>query len=503
MPITVPKDYTASDLEPEHRLWYFREDIGINLHHWHWHLVYPFDGSDAVVRKDRRGELFYYMHQQIVARYNFERFSNNLPRVQRLNNFREPIAEAYFPKMDSLVASRAWPARPSNTRITDMNRELDQIRFDVSDLERWTNRFVEACHQGFVMNTNGERVTLDERTGIDTLGNIMESSQLSINRPLYGDLHNMGHVFISYSHDPDNRHLESFGVMGDSATAMRDPVFYRWHAYIDDLFQEHKQRLPQYTTQQLDYSGIRVTGVEVQPKRGPANTLQTFWQQSDVDLSRGLDFNPRGSVLARFTHLQHSNFEYRINITNNTGAQAMGTCRIFMAPRNDERGTPMFFRDQRQMMTEMDKFTVSLNPGDNLIRRNSTDSSVTIPFERTFRNLDRNRPTAGSQNEAEFNFCGCGWPQHMLVPKGLPGTGLPVDLFVMVSNYQDDRIDQDLVGTCNDAASFCGVRDRRYPDRRSMGYPFDRLPRTGVDSLQQFLTPNMATTQITIVHTDR
>lgn len=72
----------------------------------------------------------------------------------------------------------------------------------------------------------GQQITLDERTGIDTLGNMMESSILSPNRQLYGDLHNMGHVFISYSHDPDHRHLESFGVMGDSATAMRDPIFY-------------------------------------------------------------------------------------------------------------------------------------------------------------------------------------------------------------------------------------------------------------------------------------
>jgi tyrosinase len=50
----------------------------------------------------------------------------------------------------------------------------------------------------------------------------MEASQtLSVNPALYGDLHNTGHVFIAFSHDPDHRHLESFGVMGDSATAMR------------------------------------------------------------------------------------------------------------------------------------------------------------------------------------------------------------------------------------------------------------------------------------------
>jgi tyrosinase len=143
------------------RLWYFREDLGINLHHWHWHLVYPFEATNrALVDKDRRGELFYYMHEQIVARYNFERFSNALPRVKRLNNFRDPIPEAYFPKMDSMVASRAWPPRTANTVITDLNRELDQIKFDVTDLERWRDRFYEAVNQGFVTSVR-EKIHLN------------------------------------------------------------------------------------------------------------------------------------------------------------------------------------------------------------------------------------------------------------------------------------------------------------------------------------------------------
>lgn len=115
----------------------------------------------------------------------------------------------------------------------------------------------------------------------------------------------------------------------------------------------------QYTNQQLNYQGVTVTKVEVRPSQGANNTFQTFWQQSDVDLSRGLDFVPRGNVFARFTHLQHTDFEYQVNVTNNTGRQTMGTCRIFMAPRNDERGTPMLFRDQRSMMTELDKFTIA------------------------------------------------------------------------------------------------------------------------------------------------
>jgi hypothetical protein len=60
---------TATNFDPEHRLWYFREDIGVNSHHFFWHCVYPGsnDGTDGdgIVDKDRRGELFYYMHQQV------------------------------------------------------------------------------------------------------------------------------------------------------------------------------------------------------------------------------------------------------------------------------------------------------------------------------------------------------------------------------------------------------------------------------------------------------
>lgn len=142
-----------------------------------------------------------------------------------------------------------------------------------------------------------------------------------------------------------------------------------------------------------------------------------------------------------------------------------------------------------------------MKQGQNTITRNSTESSVTIPFERTFRNLDANRPQGGDAL-AQFNFCGCGWPQHMLIPKG-NAEGYKCQLFVMISNYNDDRIEQDTQGECNDASSYCGLKDKLYPDRRSMGYPFDRVPRDGVSTLQEFLTPNMRVQDVDIVFTGR
>jgi hypothetical protein len=57
-----------------------------------------------------------------VDRYDFERLSNKLARVKRLLNWREPIPEGYFSKLDSLVASRVWPPRHSNAvmNVSDM-----------------------------------------------------------------------------------------------------------------------------------------------------------------------------------------------------------------------------------------------------------------------------------------------------------------------------------------------------------------------------------------------
>ena len=83
----------------------------------------------------------------------------------------------------------------------------------------------------------------------------------------------------------------------------------------------------------------------------------------------------------------------------------------------------------------------AVRPGTNTLQRSSLQSSLTIPFERTFRNLDHNRPAQGHRLD-EFTFCGCGWPQHMLLPRGT-AAGMPFQLFVMVSDHAQDKVTSD------------------------------------------------------------
>ena len=120
--------------------------------------------------------------------------------------------------------------------------------------------------------------------------------------------------------------------MGDTSTAMRDPIFYRWHKFIDNLFQQFKATLHPYSKAQLTLPGIHLTQVEIinKTKLKPHNILFTGksfakyyntphtkkfviklnafqgWQESLVELSRGLDFSStvpvRVKMLFPFQH---------------------------------------------------------------------------------------------------------------------------------------------------------------------------------------------------------
>lgn len=250
--------------------------------------------------------------------------------MKPLNNFRESIPEGYFPKIVRSLNNKAYPGRPNNLVLQDINRDDDQV--EIAELERWRDRIFQAIDQGYVVEQGTNRqITLDETTGINVLGNIVESNALSPNRQLYGSLHNMGHNLLAFIHDPDHRHLEDYAVMADVATAMRDPVFYRWHAFIDTIFIKFKNQQQSYQTADLAFSGINVTTVNVRiTSRSPnvtPNILITFWQKSSVDLGASLDFGP-GDVYAQvctrcpFLLLASNLIEIRFSV------HSLATCAI-------------------------------------------------------------------------------------------------------------------------------------------------------------------------------
>lgn len=197
------------------------------------------------------------------------------------------------------------------------------------------------------------------------------------------------------------------------------------------MFARHKKNLGPYNPEKdFKYNEVTVSSIEVQTKREKKNSapvtniLSTYWKESIVDIKYGLEYTlSEGTISGRFNHLQHDPFDYRIFVENSSSHKLFGTCRIFLCPRYDERGSALKFEEQRKLMIEMDKFTVCLNPGQNTIKRRSSESSVTVPSERfgvkkppmannISDKIAQKETACGPEGKT---LCDCGWPQHMLL----------------------------------------------------------------------------------------
>lgn len=77
-----PANYTVQT--PEQFLTYFTEDVGLNTYYAYYYFNYPtfLNSTEYDVHFDRRGELFYYTRQQLLARYSLERLSWDLPDIE-------------------------------------------------------------------------------------------------------------------------------------------------------------------------------------------------------------------------------------------------------------------------------------------------------------------------------------------------------------------------------------------------------------------------------------
>jgi tyrosinase len=176
----------------------------MNDHHEHWHLVYHASGrpspNGVVALGDRHGELFAYMHKQMIARYDAERLAVGLSRIRAFDDYRAEIADGYDPEA-WLWNGEEWflfRARPAGTMSGDLPPRPPDGRppgWTISEQETYRDRISEAGATGsFLVDAQQipvEAVNLGDTTEA-SLGSIDERSTT------YGDLHNMGHVHFAY-----------------------------------------------------------------------------------------------------------------------------------------------------------------------------------------------------------------------------------------------------------------------------------------------------------------
>ena len=502
-------------LGAEAQLDYFREDTALNDHHNKWHVVYPARGQPnprdpfgPPVPKDRQGELFWYMHQQMLARYDHERRAFGLALTEPLQDYQALIVEGYDANLPGY----------SHRAANDAMRNLSG--YTVADHETRRDRLFAAAESGFLVS-NGTRVPITP----ELLGATMEAAVGSVDPTLdpssfYGQHHNFGHVLLAALEDPAGPFSGSGGVMGGTDTAIRDPVFFRWHRHVDDIFVRWQQtlalnNLSEGAARAVIRKSLGTAGANDSPDiilclaRNIAGIVQpgfdgaafgqttfggTHWNDPPSSFAVATDtlfttMNEATVTLpdgrrGKKPYLDHEEFVYFLRVANTAPVNQDITVRIFLVA--------VELAENRRMWIEMDKFVHRLGANEQAViyRPARLASVVRKPARRPAEPPPRRPP-----GSVDVNYCDCGWPYHLLLPRGT-GTGMPCRLLVLLTDWQAD-----LAGAekkCG-SMSFCGARDALYPDRRRMGYPFDR-PFT--PSIAKSLEPHghIATRDIRIVH---
>ncbi|MCL4158316.1 UNVERIFIED_CONTAM: hypothetical protein GTU68_056875, partial [Idotea baltica] len=279
-PSKIHMGFTGSKKNKEQRVAYFGEDVGMNSHHVHWHMDFPFWWTGYKI--DRKGELFFWVHHQLTARFDAERLSNNLPVVDELY-WDKPIVEGFAPHTTYRYGGE-FPSRPDNKAFEDVEG---------------------------VARVRDLKVTEDDEHGIEILGDIIESSECSPNTFYYGSLHNTAHMMLGRQADPKGKFNMPPGVMEHFETATRDPSFFRLHKYMDNIFKEHKDKLPPYTHDDLAYDNIEITDIKV------VGDLVTYFENFEIDLLNGIDSNANVHdvpISAEVVRLNHKPFSYNIEV---------------------------------------------------------------------------------------------------------------------------------------------------------------------------------------------
>lgn len=343
-PSKIKMSFTGSQKNPEQRVAYFGEDIGMNSHHVHWHLDFPFWWKGYTI--DRKGELFFWVHHQLTARFDAERLSNNLPIVDELY-WDKPIVEGFAPHATYKYGGE-FPARPDNKVFEDVEG-FAKIR----DMKIMETRIRDAIAHGYIEDIHGSKIFLDEERGIEILGDIIESSKKSPNKQYYGSLHNTAHVMLGRQADPKGKFNLPPGVMEHFETSTRDPSFFRLHKYMDNIFKEHKDRLSPYTKEDIEYDNVEITDLKI------IGDLVTYFEDFEIDLLNAVDSNvnvPDVPISALVTRLNHKPFSFNIEV--NAKKYDKATIRVYMCPKFDANGIEYTLDQARWGCIEMDKFWV-------------------------------------------------------------------------------------------------------------------------------------------------
>ncbi|RIB30888.1 Di-copper centre-containing protein [Gigaspora rosea] len=478
------------------------------------------------------------MHKQMLARYDAERVAIGLDPVVPLRDYKEPIPEGYLPNKYLLRYNKEskindlqdkYDYRLPYSKIVEKNsKEIDEL----SALEKENRKMrlrlgkrqrmiLKILILGLQQSTNQlmmESFTyVKKRNDPDKLGRTINPDQFNHDKDedqewknKYGMLHIQGHITIGnivgnkevINKIKQNQTIESHapkGLILNVSITPKDPAFFRWHRLVDETFNRGMEVLKPCTFN--DAPAITIKSCDIllafkdQLERVCPDGIHDRWQKYGETNFGNPNF-PSTDILQtkivprklktpdkdkdlEIQHFYSREFYYFFRMKNNTKRNRFDPSTQKLVPISEEKDVtfrvfivPEILAHDRKQWIEIDKFKYRLNAtGETIISRACELSSVIRkPAQKEKKDFD---DTPG--DDFPNDYCGCGWPYHLLLPCGTKD-GMKFKLLVFISDWSIDKVSD---STEEGSISLCGrkfVSNRpvKYPDTRDMGYPFDR-----------------------------
>ncbi|KAM3965838.1 acidic juvenile hormone-suppressible protein 1 [Aphomia sociella] len=414
---------------------YLTHDPTLNAMYYNNKLAFPtWLRGETCGLKEKRGELFWFRHKQILSRYYMARLVAGLGEIPDLG-FNE-VEEGYT---SSLLYHNgiSFPVRPDHFVLQHQSWLSDEIE----EIEIYESRIRDVIDKGFYITNTGEHVSVTSPDSIDVLGRLIEANVDSPNVRYYKDFISMWKKVLgnSITHEPVYRNgvpLVVPSVLEHYETALRDPAFYMITKRVFNLFNLWHEHLPLYTKEELTVPSVKIEKVEV-------DKLLTYFEYTYYNVTNHLHltefesnniFNTK-SVLVQRPRLNHKVFTVRVNV--NSDVEKHVIVRFFLAPKYDSYGDEIPLHMNSHNMFLLDVFDYTLKSGENLITRVSTDNvlvtdecdSASVLFEKVDSALHGHGQYTLNMKQNILKI-----PRHLLLPKGLV-SGMPFVLMVHLTEY--------------------------------------------------------------------
>ncbi|KOB76639.1 Hexamerin 4 [Operophtera brumata] len=431
----LPKNGIDEDIN------YFREDVGLNSYYLGMHLLHPFwmSNEELDMSYSRHAEHYYYVHQQLMARYLLEK--EHLPKNKPIDGRDDTDYVPYLSYKNGLP----FPTRSCIRGDWDSEKALIKS-IDIA--------IKECIARGLIIMENGTAINLTDDSHIEELSKLIRANldgvkTAKVVRSVFG---------YGSNRSPIDKYNPAPSLLHHPETSLRDPVYWYLIQSMLNYFTEYKNTMEPYDLTQYETEEIKIIDNDEITNLYFASYFHSY--KFPLDYARNTkanDIRDQNTYIAvRQRRLQHEDFE--IPLSFETSAEVLVVVRLYLGPQcgsNCWQEYSKFFELDTHVRLLQKGYTHALV---------SSKSFKQHSFDSLFDSVSLRPEIARKSNSySTFKF-----PDNLLIPRGLK-SGLNLTLFVMVTPVD---VFEDL--------SPLPIRTNNYGravemfDSKPLGFPFHR-----------------------------